>query len=157
MAASTSNKQGERELVAEWITTLPATWKSKTQVKVGADPLFYGGKRLTPAQSRANGVWSDWADARIVTQSEVWIVEGKLIALAAAYGQVIDYLDQYPTSDDYKQFAPLPIVGVVVAQATRPRLSELFARWGIRTIQFTPRWSLADSLDRIFPGNQVAE
>lgn len=155
MANSQSNKQGERALIAEWISSLPSTWPTKTQVKVGTDPLFSDGKRLTPAQSRALSVWSDWADARIVTPSEVWIVEGKLVATASAYGQVLDYLDQYPNGDDYKQWSPRPIVGIVLAQATRPRLANLFARMGIRTIQFSPSWSVEESLARLFPSAQL--
>jgi len=157
MAASQHNQQGERALVAEWLATLPKSWPTKTQLKVGSDPLFYGGKRLTPGQSRALGVWSDWCDVRVVTPAEIWIVEGKLVATASAYGQVIDYLDQYATGDDVAKWPGRQVVGIVLAQATRPRLATLFARMGIRTIQFTPSWPVVESLARIFPSAQIVQ
>jgi len=155
VAKSQSNAQGEMQLISEWLTTLPPSWQSKTHVKVGADPLFYAGARLTPAQQRAFGVWSDWCDARVVTPSEVWIVEGKLVARGGAYGQVLDYVDQYKSGDDYKNFAPRAIVPVVVCQAARGRLSKLFLALGVRTIVFAPSWPVAGSLMKLFPAAQI--
>jgi hypothetical protein len=157
MARSHSNAQGEIQLVAEWLSTLPAAWQSKTHVKVGSDPLFYAGMRLTPAQQRAFGVWQDWCDARVVTPTEVWIVEGKLVATGGAYGQVLDYVDQYKSGDDYRAFAPRAIVPVVLCQAERGRTARLFAAMGVRTIVYAPSWSLASSLARIFPAQKIIE
>jgi len=101
------------------------------------------------------GVWSDWADARVVTPTEVWLVEGKLVATGGAYGQLMDYLDQYPSGDDYKLWAPRPVVGIVLCQAERVRTSALFAAMGIRTIQFTPTFALSASLQKLFPAAQI--
>ena len=155
MGKKQSNLQGEMQLVAEWLATLPKSWPNKTHVKVGSDPLFYGGVRLTPAQSRALSVWSSYADARVVTPTEVWLIEGKLVATGAAYGQILDYLDQYPSGDDYRLWAPRPVVGIVLAQATRVRLSNLYAKMGIRTVQFDPTFALSASLAKLFPAAQI--
>jgi hypothetical protein len=152
-----SNAQGEMQLVAEWITTLPAAWKSKTHIKVGAQSLFYAGMQLTPAQAKAFSVWDDWADARIFTGAEVWLVEGKLVATGGAYGQLLDYLQEYPTSPDYAQFAPAPVIGVVLCQAERPRTASYFATLGIRTTVFQPSFDLASSLAKLFPAAQILQ
>lgn len=149
------NAQREMQLIAEWLATLPATWKSKTHVNVGAQVLEYQGVPLTPRQSAAFGVWNSWADARIFTGSEVWIVEGKLVATGCAYGELLDYLNQYPTSADYQAFKPAPIVGVVLTMAARGRTSDLFGAMGIRTITFAPSFSLASGLSRLFPAAEV--
>jgi hypothetical protein len=146
-----SNAQGEIQLVAEWLSTLPAAWPKKTHVRIGADQLYYQGTRLTPAQVRAFSVWNDWADARVVTPSEVWLVEGKLVATGCAYGQVLDYANQYPQSADYQQFAPRAIVPIVVCQASRARAAALFASYGVRTVVFAPTFTLAHSLQKLFP------
>lgn len=150
-----ANAQGEMQLVAEWLQTLPASYQTKTHVNVGAQQLFYAGMPLTPAQSAAFGVWNDWADARVFTGSEVWIVEGKLVGLGTAYGQVLDYVNQYPSSADYKQFAPAPIVGVVLTMAERARTAALFAGMGVRTIVFQPTFPLAQALAKLFPAAQI--
>lgn len=139
------NAQLETQLLAEWITTMPRGWPSKTHIAVGAQVLQFQGKVLTPAQQAAFSVWSDWADMRIFTGAEVWLVEGKLVNTAGAYGQLLDYLDQYPGSADYAQFRPAPIVGVVVCAFERPRTTQLFGRYGLRTIIHTPTWA-GDSL-----------
>jgi hypothetical protein len=150
-----SNAQGETQLIAEWLMTLPRNWISKTRVTVGKQELFYAGMALTPAQSRAFSVWHDWTDARVFTGPEVWIVEGKLVATGGAYGQVLDYVNQYPSSEDYRQFAPATIVPVVLTMASRPRTAELFRAQGVRTIVFAPSFPLAQALAKLFPAAQV--
>ena len=140
------NKQLETQLLAEWWATLPRAWPNKTNVNVGAITLTYQGQALTPARQRAFGVWNDRADMRIFTGSEVWIVEAKLINTGGAYGQVLDYVDEYPLSEDYRPYFGMPIVPVVVCAFQRSRTAQLFSRLGVRTILFTPSWA-GDSLE----------
>lgn len=149
------NAQREVALLAEWLAAQPPGFKSKTNIRVGVDTLIYGGPRLSPAVARAFAVWSDRVDARVFTGREVWLVEAKLVATAGAYGQVLDYANQYPYSDDYRQFSPSPIVPVVVAQATRARTALLFAQYGVRTVQFTPSFDLEQSLGKLFQGAEI--
>src|SRR5208282_213641 len=155
MGKPQNNAQGEMQLVAEWLATLPPTYKSKTHVNVGAQMLHYAGVRLTPAQQRAFGVWNDWADARVATGSVVWIVEGKLVATGAAYGQVLDYVNQYPQSLDYEQFAPAPIQGIVLTMASRARTAALFLAQGVNTIVYQPTFPLSHALAKLFPAAQI--
>src|SRR5271155_4670931 len=157
MGNKQTNAQGEMQLVAEWIATLPASYKSKTHVNVGAQTLQYVGLRLSAAQQRAFGVWNDWADARIFTGREVWIVEGKLVATGSAYGQVLDYVNQYPSSADYEQFAPAPIVPYVLTMASRARTASLFLGYGVNTIVFSPTFPLSDALAKLFPAAQILQ
>jgi hypothetical protein len=155
MAKSQSNSQGEMQLVAEWLATLPAGMKSKTHVNVGAQLLEYAGQRLTPAQTAAFGVWNDWADARVFTGFEVWLIEGKLVATGGAYGQLMDYLDEYMSSKDYEQFLPAPVRGIVLTMAARPRTMSLFQARGIQTIIFQPSFPLSQALAKLFPAAQI--
>jgi hypothetical protein len=155
MARKQINAQGEMQLIAEWAATLSPEWATKTRVNVGAQPLEYAGMRLTPKQQAAFGVWNDWADLRVATPTEVWIVEGKLIATGNAYGQVLDYVNQYPSSEDYKQFAPRAIVPVVLTMAARLRTSSLFSRLGVRTVIFSPTFPLSQALQKLFPAAEI--
>jgi hypothetical protein len=144
-----SNAQREMQLLAQWLTTLPAGWKSKTHVRVGTDPLRSTRDLITPTLARAFLPWSDWADARVFTGTQVWIVEAKLVASAGAYGQLLDYLDQYPQSEDAQNFRSIPVVGVVLAAAVRDRASRLFAQYGLQTILFAPEWTKESILQKI--------
>lgn len=144
-------------MVAEWISQLPREWITKTHVNVGAQLLEYAGARLSAAQSRAFGVWNSWADARVVTPTEVWIVEGKIVATGAAYGQVYDYVEEYASSEDYVAFAPRVIVPVVLCMARRDRTASKFTVMGIRTIVFQPSFALSQALERIFPAAQILQ
>jgi hypothetical protein len=154
-AKAQSNVQGERQLVAEWLATLPASWPTKTHLFVGEQTMIYGGVPLTPREQRAFAAWSDWCDARVVTPSEIWIVEGKLIATGGAYGQVLDYVNQYPSCADYLLWKPRAIVPVIVCQASRPRTAALFLNQGVRTIVFAPTFQLSESLAKLFPAQQI--
>lgn len=149
------NAQGEAQLLAEWIDSLGAGVKSKTHVNVGAQALKYGGVPLSPAQSRAFGVWNDWADARIATAREVWIVEAKLVATDAAYGQVLGYSWEYPSSLDYRQFAPMPVIPVVLAAGVRTVSAGKWQAMGIRTIFFAPSFPFSSALAKLFRGAQT--
>lgn len=146
------NAQMETQLLAEWQSTLPRSWPNKTHVAVGAQVLLFQGQPLTPAQQKAFSVWSDWADMRIFTGAEVWLVEGKIVGTAGAYGQLMDYVNEYPGSADYEQFAPAPIVGIVVCAFERPRTAALFARYNLRTIVHTPSWAGDSLVNKVFSG-----
>jgi hypothetical protein len=144
------NLQLETQLLMEWWATLPRGWPNKTNVNVGAATLQYNGQPLTPAMQRAFGVWNDRADMRIFTGSEVWVVEAKIVNVGAAYGQVLDYVDEYPLSDDYKPYFGTPIVPVVVCAFERKRTSNRFLREGVRTILYTPTWAGSTLAQKIF-------
>lgn len=155
MGQAQNNAQGEMQLVAEWIASLPAGWKSKTHVNVGAQQLYYAGVRLTEAQSRAFGVWNSWCDARIFNGAEVWIVEAKLVATGQAYGQVLDYCLEYTASRDFEKFRPAPVIPVVLTMASRPRTAAYFQGFGVRTIIFQPTFPLSEALKKLFPAAQI--
>lgn len=150
-----SNAQREVQLLAEWLTTLPSDWKTKTHVRVGAQTLVYNGEALSPAMSRAFGVWSDWCDARVFTGNQVWIVEAKIVNTAEAYGQVLDYVDQYPTSEDRQQFGSQPIIPVVLCAYEKPRTAGYFQRFGVQTMVFTPTWASRTLAVKIFGSASV--
>lgn len=155
MGKPQTNAQREMSLIAEWLMTLPAHWIKTTHVKVGEQLLSYRGVALTPLQAQRFSQWSTWADARIVTPREVWIVEGKLVATGGAYGQVLDYVNDYPLSADAKLWPNREIVPVVVAQAVRPRTQAYFATMGVRTILFSPSFDLAQSLQKLFQSAEI--
>jgi hypothetical protein len=157
MGRPQTNAQGEMNLVADWLSTLSPSWQSKTHVNVGAQVLQYAGMRLNAAQQRAFGVWNSWADARVATPTEVWIVEGKIVATGAAYGQVLDYVGEYESSADYQQFAPRPIVPTVLTMAARKKTADLFARLGVRTVIYAPSFGLVEALTRLFPAAQILQ
>jgi hypothetical protein len=67
----------------------------------------------------------------------------------------MDYLDEYPSSKDYEQFAPAPVTGIVLTMASRARTARLFEMQGIRTIVFQPSFPLSQALAKLFPAAQV--
>jgi hypothetical protein len=150
-----NNIQGERALISEWLQTFPASYRTKTNVLCEALEGFYAGVPLTPAQARAFSVDKGRCDARVFTGAQVLIVEGKVQARDGAYGQVLGYVRGYPSSEDYRQFAPAPIVPVVVGIETFPVVAAYWAAFGVQTINFTPSFSLAQALLRLYPAAQV--
>ena len=136
-----SNRQGETQLLAEWLTTQCVGAQSKTHVFVGSQTLVFQGQPLSPAMMKAFSVWSDWADARVAWPNEVWLVEAKIVGTAGAYGQALDYASQYSGSLDYQSFLGKRIVPMVVCAYERPRTSLLFGGFGVRTAVYTPSWA----------------
>lgn len=136
-----SNAQGETQLLAEWLTVNAAGAQSKTHVFVGAQTLVYAGMPMSPVNQKAFSAWSDWADARVAWWGEVWLIEAKIVGVAGAYGQALDYAAQYPGCADYQSFLGRQIVPVVLCAYERPRTAALFAGYGVRTIIYTPSWA----------------
>lgn len=130
--------------------TLPRGWPNKTHINVGQAVLEYQGQVLTPSQQAAFGVWNDWADARVFTGAEVWIIEAKIVNTGGAYGQLLDYVSEYPDSADYRQFKPAPIVPIVLCAFERLRTRNVFAGFGVRTILYTPSWAGNSLATKVF-------
>jgi hypothetical protein len=155
MAGLQVNNQKEASLISQWLLSLPQSWTTTTHIKVGAQLLVYRGVALTPAQAQRFASWSSYCDVRVVTPREVWIVEGKLVATGGAYGQVLDYANDYPLSADAKLWPGREIIPVVVCQAAEPRTMSYFASLGVRTIIFEPSWDLAQALQKVFSSAQI--
>lgn len=147
------NLQLETQLLSEWITTAGWAERARTHVPVGAATLQYNGQPLSPARQRAFGVWNDWADCRIFTGAQVWLVEAKIVNVGTVYGQLLDYLDEYPQSLDYQEFAPAPVVPVVLCAFLRSRTAAVFQRLGVRTIVYTPSWAGDTLANKVFSSN----
>jgi hypothetical protein len=151
-----ANKQLETQLLAEWRETLPAGWQTKTHVHVSSIELLPQFKNYAPNMLRAVANWNDWADMRIFTGSEVWLVEGTIVNNGKKYGQLQEYLAAYPSSTDYQQFKPAPIVGIVLCAFERAQSTQLFAGLGIRTVVFTPSWANESLYSKVLnPGGTV--
>lgn len=135
-----SNSQGEQQLLAEWLTKLPAGFLSKTHVRVGQTTIVLNGKALTPARQRAQLVWSDWMDARVFTGQEVWLIEASIENRANKYGQILWYRSLYPACDDAKHFLGWPIIPLVLSAIERPGMKTFWAGYGIRTVLYQPVW-----------------
>jgi len=103
--------------------------------------MVYLGEVLTPAQRRAFQVWNDWADARIFTGSEVWIVEASIVGKAAKYGQALEYASEWPASLDSQCLTGWPVIPIVLCAFEKPATASLFSKFGVRTILFTPAWA----------------
>lgn len=77
-------------------------------------------------------------------------MEAKIVGVACAYGQVLDYSAQYPESEDYREFGPVPIVPIVLCAYEKPRTSRYFARFGVTTVIHTPSWAGKTLATKIF-------
>lgn len=150
-----ANRQLEAQLLAEWRETLPAAWQSKTHVHVGAIELLPQFKNFAPGTLRAIANWNDWADMRIFTGSELWLIEATIVNTGKKYGQLIEYRDQYPTSSDANKFPQVPIVPVLLTAFERPRSTRFWTPFGIRTVVFTPAWAPRSLAEKVLNPGQA--
>jgi len=150
-------KQLEAALLSEWSATLDPSWQWKTQIRVGTVPLVYNGVVLSPAQRRNFANWSDWCDERIFTGSEIWIVEAKVVGTAGAYGQVLDYARQWPSSMDAEDYPGRPVLPVVLTAFEKPDTASYFGKFGVKTIIFTPSWAGNSLVNKIQASKDATE
>jgi hypothetical protein len=81
-----------------------------------------------------------WADAIIVTPTELIILEGKIIAAPGSIAQLQLYLDLVAKTPELVPFLDRTPRGVLLVAVEDPATTALAGRWGIRVVVYRPPW-----------------
>jgi hypothetical protein len=81
-----------------------------------------------------------WADAVVITPTEIILIEGKLRASSAAIGQLIVYRDLIYKTLRFEQYKHLPIRMQLVTPWVDPTIQSSLDDLGIEQVLFYPDW-----------------
>lgn len=131
----------EIRLVAEYCAaTFPDAHVYQNQ-RLGPPVINDAGQFQSQAEmNMVGGNLRRWADAIIVSPTELVVLEGKIIAHPGSISQVMLYMQLVPTTPELQPFLDRQIVGRLLVAVEDPVVTSLADRLGIRTVVYRPPW-----------------
>jgi hypothetical protein len=86
------------------------------------------------------GAFRRWADAVIIEQTRLIVLEAKMVLHPAVIGQLELYLELVPKTPELAEYSQLPAVGAIVCGVSDPATAQLAARRGYTVTTYRPTW-----------------
>ena len=131
----------EARLVAEYLAVRFPNATTRQHVRLGPIKPFMSTEDLTPAERALAGVWRRWADAVVIEDTRVVIVEGSVYPDPGLISQLDLYLRLWPATPEYAQYARTPVVGLLLTALDDPTIRQLAAERGHLCAVYRPPWA----------------
>ena len=130
----------ERRYVIEYVFKRfkEAVWRG-FNVRLGMPPEEWR-KRYPELSHRWWKVWMAYADAVVVTDDAIWIIEAKIRNPRTAIGQLLDYRERLKVTPEFKQWLNRPIKLLLVIPIPAPEIESLAKNYGIEVDHYLPEW-----------------
>jgi hypothetical protein len=130
----------ERRLLGEWLAQYHAEDVVVTHAYLGPlnSPLL--NTSLTPQEINMLGLRRRWADAVILYDDHVEIVEAKVVSDPFVIAQIELYLSLFNQTIEFKNYWGKPLTGIIVAAVLDPSISALIRSKGLKEITYKPAW-----------------
>lgn len=138
--APSVNEPREQRLVAEWLVKEHPNARTLTRVKVGPVRPEAVEAFGTETGIRAMRPWQRWADAVVILQDEVLIIEGKLRGQPGAISQLKLYAQLFPQTPEFAAEKAKRIRKVLLTPWPDEDLQALAAAEGVEVVIFHPPW-----------------
>lgn len=128
--------------LTEWlgITYPPGTWKTNVALGDVKTPEFL---RMTPAEARfVKRSFRPIADAVVVLQDEVHLVECKIRDDRGKIEQLLIYEYLFPKTPEYRPHWKKKIRKILLTPKDVGGLAKFLEKYGIEVVQYKPPWIL---------------
>lgn len=135
-------KQRDRRYVVEYVQQfIPERRAAFFNLRLGPPPEM--GKTLYPELPESYWrVWKKWADAVVVTNDRIILVEGELRRPITALGEMVTYRDLIRQTPELAPYRDLPIEMHLVTPREDPDLIRTATEHGVKVVIFKPLWAL---------------
>lgn len=141
-------------MVTEFLSRMYPNDRWITRVKLGAMSESEFNEELSPEELRAIGVWRRWADAVVIKEGELHLIEVAIRSDPGDISKLLLYKMLIPVTPELRRFKHLPIVPILVYAIEDPATITLARRSGIRCIAYAPDW-LPDYLRLLLPRERI--
>lgn len=140
----------EQRLVVEYIIAKYPGAIHMTRVRLGEldQPRYQG--RFAPDELRALGVWRRWADAVVVTSSELILIEAAIRPDPGYASKLEVYAELAMKTPELEPYLHLPLRLELVYAIEDPVVISVCERRNIRCVPFAPKWIL-EYLEELYP------
>jgi hypothetical protein len=130
----------ERKLIVEYVEkTYPKPLAKFYNVRLGEPPAALKAAHPGLPDSYFK-VWHAYADAVIVLEKEIHLIEAKVYKPEGAVSQLERYAYELPRTASLKMWSTRPIKKILVTARAPPQLLEFAGRHGIEVIIYRPAW-----------------
>ncbi len=143
-------KPREMQLLSEWLAIHYPHDLVMTRVRLGTIQGTNGEASLDTPEGRAFATWRRWADAVVVTDRELLVVEAKIKPDVGVVSQLKMYLRLVKVTPELDPYRDRPIVGVLLTAVDDPSLGSLATEEGYRYVVYRPAW-VNDYLSELLP------
>lgn len=130
----------ESRLLSEWIQKTYPENKVMYRVRLGPYPGWAQKMIEEGVPSELYKIYQRWADAIIILQNEVILVEAKIKANPSVIGQIILYATLLPKTPELSSIKDMPIRKLILTALRDPDVEELAKTFGIEIAVYAPTW-----------------
>lgn len=127
-------------LVSEYVARFYAGFESRFHVHLGSVPPRIAGRFASDQTKRLVGVFRRWADALIVMDDRLVLIEAKILPQPGVISQLLLYRDLLPKTPELSDVSQLPIEMLLLCAVEDRLISDMARNQGIRVVIFYPTW-----------------
>jgi len=140
----------EMQMLSEWLTKTYPNGRFQTRVRLGSPKSEIPRADMTPEERAMIGSWRRWADAVILENDKVTIVEAAIRPDPGKISQLELYAMLLPQTPELRAWWGLKIELLLLYAIEDPATVYLAREKGIRCVQYQPLW-LPSYLDILMP------
>ena len=133
-------KFGEMRMVAEYVQRTYPQGLVFMRLRLGVMEPDVGPRTLSPEEMAMLGVFRRWADAVVVTQDELIVVEASIRSDSGDPSKLVLYGRLVPSTPELKAFLNRRLVLELVVAVEDPAVTALAREMGIRVRVYPPPW-----------------
>lgn len=131
---------GETRLVNEYLAETYPNDRVMVNVRLGPLVPLSADSNLSDSELKMVGVFRRFADAIVITKTELIIIEGKMRSKPDAVAQLHLYKELVPETFDLYDYRHLPIVLELVVAVDDAAVRRMAATFDVRVVVYRPAW-----------------
>ena len=130
----------ETRLLSEWVAKNYPNDRAMYRVRLGRPPSWAAPSIAEGAPPEIYKIYQRWADAIIIREKELILVEAKIRPAPGVISQINLYAQLLPKTAEMAQFMDRPIRKIILMAMRDPEVEELAAVDGIEIQIYSPDW-----------------
>ena len=130
----------ETRLLSEWVSKNYSDSRVFYRVRLGSYPSWAQKAINNGAPAAIYKIYQRWADAIVITDKELILIEAKIKADPGVISQINLYEQLLPKTESFQQFRDLPIRKLILMAQSDPEVELLAQRENITVKIFSPPW-----------------
>lgn len=127
----------ERAFVVAYVRTAYPSDQVQFNARLGPIPTKFAGMDLSGLSANIFKVYNRYADAVVIQPNKLILVEGKMVDILPAIGQIMYYRYLLPKTPEFSSYAALPIEMEIVCPSPDPEIVAFAQSVGIRVVIWT--------------------
>ena len=130
----------EMQMLSEWLAKTQTGKRWMTRVRLGSPRSEVPRPDMSAEEQAMIGVWRRWADALLLEDAKVTIIEAAIRPQPGKISQLELYKMLLPMTPELEPWAKLPVEMILLYAIEDPATVALARQKGIRCIEYKPLW-----------------